>query len=115
MTPENLEKWFSHRIHLDCSEYVEVHVHSIITRNKAWEQRGMYIDILDQRSNQPQHTKVTFEIGISLRDPSDRLFGVRDTSLVLSENEIEEFKKDLLPLSEMAKVLYAKDKKDGSE
>lgn len=115
MTPENMEKWFNIS-QFSSKEYLEVHVHSIITRNKQWE---VGIDILDALSPnvvRPPAPRVTFEVGITLRDPLDRLLGCQNTHLVLSEDELMQFKNDLLPLSEMAKILYQKeDKNEDSE
>ncbi len=105
MTPENLEKWFGRAVSQNSTEFVEVHVHSILARNRQFERFGV-IDILNP--NQQQIGPERFwEVGISLRYPSDKMMMyVQDHTLTLNEERMEEFATDLLPLTEMAKVLY---------
>lgn len=106
MTPQNLEKWFGHAVAQNSTEFLEVHVHSIIARNKSWEMYGV-IDVLNPNQQQIDEDRRFWEVGISLRDPSDKMMMyVQDHTLTLNAERMEEFATDLLPLTEMAKVLY---------
>lgn len=105
MTPQNLEKWFGFAVAQNSTEFLEVHVHSIIARNRSWEMYGA-IDVLNPNQQQIDDKRF-WEVGISLRDPSDRMMMyVQDHTLTLDESRMQEFAEDLLPLTEMAKVLY---------
>ena len=106
MTPENLEKWFGRAVSQNSTEFLEVHVHRIIARNKSWEMYGV-IDVLNPNKQQIDEDRRFWEVGISLRDPSDKMMMyVQDHTLTLNAERMEEFATDLLPLTEMAKVLY---------
>ncbi len=109
MTPENLEKWFGLAVAQNSTEFLEVHVHSMIVRERRMEAAGIYglRYPFEGESEEKLEPDPIFEVGVSLRDPSDRLMMyVQDHQLTLRPHQLEEFKKDLLPLTEMAKVLY---------
>lgn len=109
MTPENLEKWFGFAVAQNSTEFLEVHVHSMIVRDRRKEMTGIY-GIANPYGDQWEEKiepDPIFEVGVSLRDPSDKMMMyVQDHQLTLRSHQLEEFKKDLLPLTEMAKVLY---------
>jgi len=109
MIPQNFEKWFG----FVPTEYMEIHVHSVLVRDRNVERRGFYdptfapIDHRERLEVEP-----FYEVGMSLRDPSDTLMTrVFDEVLTMDHARFTEFCNDLIPLTdcELARILYAED------
>lgn len=110
MTPENFQKWF----HFIPTEYLEIHIHSFLVRDRS---RELYYGPIDNTHPSSQiQPRIYYELGMSFRDPADVLMSkVRDETITLHERDLKEFVNDLLPLTAMARILYANDVEDTSK
>jgi len=103
MTPENFQKYFN----FEPTEYMEIHVHSVLVRNRNMENRGFYNPTFAP-VDEVLNVEPFYEVGISIRDPSDHLMmKVMDDILTMDAARMQEFINDLLPMSQMARILYA--------